>query len=33
MKERIADVYEEATPNYIALRNEKGKNVCEFHLY
>ena len=21
------------TPNYIALRNEHGKNVCELHLY
>lgn len=27
------EVYEEVTPNYIALRNEKGKNICEVHLY
>ena len=26
-------VYEEVTPNYIAIRNERGKNVCEVHLY
>lgn len=26
------DVYEEATPNYIAIRNEKGKNICEVHI-
>ena len=27
------DVYEEVTPNYIAIRNERGKNICEVHLY
>lgn len=27
------EVYEEVTPNYIALRNEKGKNICEIHIY
>lgn len=27
------EVYEEVTPNYIALRNEKGKNICEVHIY
>ena len=26
-------VYEEVTPNYIALRNGNGRNICEFHLY
>ena len=26
------DVYEELTPNYIAIRNERGKNICEVHL-
>lgn len=30
---RYNDLYEEITPNYIAIRNEKGKNVCEVHLY
>lgn len=33
IKHILPNVYEEATPNYIALRNEKGKNICEFHLY
>lgn len=32
IKNELPEVYEEATPNYIALRNEKGKNICEFHL-
>ena len=27
------DLYEEITPNYIAIRNDRGKNVCEVHLY
>lgn len=27
------DVYEEVTPNYIAIRNGKGKNICEVHIY
>lgn len=27
------NVYEEVTPNYIAIRNEKGKNICEVHIY
>ncbi len=26
-------VYEEVKPNYIAIRNEKGKNICEVHIY
>ena len=33
VKSILPQVYEEVTPNYIALRNEHGKNVCEFHLY
>lgn len=28
-----SEVYEEVTPNYIAIRNEKGKNICEVHIY
>ncbi|MBQ6782425.1 MAG: hypothetical protein IJP63_00280 [Acholeplasmatales bacterium] len=32
MKERIPEVYEDATPNYISLKNSNGKNICEFHL-
>ena len=27
------EVYEEVTPNYIAIRNVKGKNICEVHIY
>lgn len=27
------EVYEEITPNYIAIRNKKGKNICEVHIY
>lgn len=27
------EVYEEITPNYIAIRNVKGKNICEVHIY
>lgn len=27
------EIYEEVRPNYIAIRNEKGKNICEVHLY
>lgn len=27
------EVYEEVKPNYIAIRNEKGKNICEVHIY
>lgn len=27
------EIYEEVTPNYIAIRNEKGKNICEVHIY
>ena len=27
------EVYEEVTPNYIAIRNKKGKNICEVHIY
>jgi hypothetical protein len=26
-------IYEEVTPNYIAIRNERGKNICEVHIY
>ncbi len=33
VKERLPGVFEETTPNYIALRNEKKKNICEFHFY
>jgi len=33
VKSKLSEVYQEATPNYIALRNEYGRNVCEFHLY
>lgn len=32
MKARLPEVYQKATPNYIALRNENGSNICEFHL-
>ena len=32
VKERLSEVYEEATPNYISLKNSNGKNICEFHL-
>lgn len=28
-----SEIYEEVTPNYIAIRNEKGKNICEVHIY
>lgn len=27
------EVYEKVTPNYIAIRNGKGRNVCEVHIY
>lgn len=27
------EVYEVVTPNYIAIRNKKGKNICEVHIY
>lgn len=33
IKTRLPGVYQEATPNYIALRNERGRNICELHLY
>lgn len=26
------EVYEEVKPNYIAVRNAKGKNICEVHI-
>lgn len=26
------EVYEEVKPNYIAIRNERGKNICEVHI-
>ena len=26
------EVYEEVRPNYIAIRNERGKNICEVHI-
>lgn len=32
IKKDYSGVYEEVTPNYIAIRNEKGKNICEVHL-
>lgn len=31
--EKLPDTYTQATPNYIALRNSNGQNICEFHLY
>lgn len=27
------EVYEEVTPNYIAIRNGKAQNICEVHIY
>ena len=27
------EVYEEVTPNYIAIRNVKGKSICEVHIH
>lgn len=33
LKRVYNEVYEEVTPNYIAIRNEKGKNICEVHIY
>lgn len=32
-KNIYSEVYEEVKPNYIAIRNEKGKNICEVHIY
>lgn len=32
-KEKYKGVYEEVKPNYIAIRNESGKNICEVHIY
>ncbi len=32
-KSIYSEVYEEVKPNYIAIRNEKGKNICEVHIY
>lgn len=32
-KETNKEIYEEVTPNYIAIRNGKGKNICEVHIY
>lgn len=31
-KQTHNEVYEEVTPNYIAIRNVKGKNICEVHI-
>ena len=31
MKERYDGLSEKVTPNYIALCNERGQNICEFH--
>lgn len=33
IKVKLPTTYQEATPNYIALRNEDRHNVCEIHLY
>lgn len=33
LKKIHSEIYEEVTPNYIAIRNEKGKNICEVHIY
>ena len=32
LKKVYNEVYEEVKPNYIAVRNEKGKNICEVHI-
>ena len=32
-KEIHKEIYEEVKPNYIAIKNEKGKNICEVHIY
>lgn len=32
-KETHKGIYEEVKPNYIAIRNEKSKNICEVHIY
>ena len=32
LKKAYNEVYEEVKPNYIAIRNEKGKNICEVHI-
>ena len=33
LKRVYNEVYEEVTPNYIAIRNEKEENICEVHIY
>ena len=32
-KEVHKNIYEEVKPNYIAIKNEKGKNICEVHIH
>lgn len=32
VKQRMPKTYTATTPNYIALRNENAKNICEIHL-
>ncbi|MBR3628468.1 MAG: GIY-YIG nuclease family protein [Elusimicrobia bacterium] len=32
-KEIHKEIYEEVKPNYIAIKNKKGKNICEVHIY
>lgn len=32
-KAKYNDIYEEVKPNYIAIRNKNGKNICEVHIY
>jgi len=33
IKEIHKEIYEEVKPNYIAIRNKNGKNICEVHIY
>lgn len=32
INKKLPEAYAEATPNYIALRNKTGHNICELHL-
>lgn len=32
-KEIHKEIYEEVKPNYIAIKNKNGKNICEVHIY
>lgn len=32
-KEVHKEIYEEVKPNYIAIKNKNGKNICEVHIY